>query len=476
MHELIRKSAREVVALLAARQVSPLELIDLAAERIAATDGPVNALPTRCYERARERARVLMAHPPKSPPPGFLHGLPIAIKDLSDVEGVRTTHGSPIFADTIATRSDIMVETLERQGAVVIAKSNTPEFGAGAQTFNEVFGTTTNPWNTRLTPGGSSGGAAAALAAGQVWLATGSDLGGSLRTPASFCGVVGLRPSIGRVACGPTALPFQTLAVNGPMGRSVGDVALLLDAMAGRHALDPLSLPAPATPFQAAVDEPLPPRRIAYSTTLGLCPVAHEVAEICRRAAFRFTEFGTAVVENCLDFGPAEDTFQTLRGALFAALRAPLLKTHRDKLKPEVIWNIEHGLALTAERICAAERERGALYQRTATFFQTYDLLATPTAVAPPFDHRLRYLEEVEGERFATYISWIIPTFAVTLTGCPAISIPCGFTASGLPVGLQLVARPGAEAELLAAARLFESLDNLDRALPIEPRTPGTIA
>lgn len=476
MKELIRKSAREVVALLKSRQVSPLELIDLAAERIAATDGPVNALPTLCLDRARDKAKVLMDKGPADTGPGCLYGLPIAIKDLSDVEGVRTTHGSPVFADHIAKRSDIMVERLESRGAIVIAKSNTPEFGAGAQTFNEVFGTTTNPWNTRLTPGGSSGGAAAALAAGQVWLATGSDLGGSLRTPASFCGVVGLRPGIGRVACGPSPVPFQTLAVNGPMGRSVGDVALLLDAMAGRDPADPLSLPEPATPFTAAVDAPRPPRRVAYSTTMGLTPVAAEVAAICERAARRFAEIGAEVVEDCLDFGPAEDTFQTLRGALFATLRAPLLDTHREKLKPEVIWNIEHGLKLTAARLCEAERERGALYQRTADFFRRFDLLATPTAVCEPFDHRLRYLEEIEGKRFATYISWIIPTFAVTLTGCPALSVPCGFTASGLPVGLQLVARPGAEAELLAAARLFEQLGNLDRKVPLDPRTPEAIA
>ena len=234
-------------------EVSPLDLIDAALARIAATDGVLNALPTLCADRARDRARRLTASASAvAPGPGWLGGLPLAVKDLNDVAGVRTTQGSPIYADNVPARSDIMVERLEANGGVVLAKSNTPEFGAGANTFNAVFGETLNPWNPRLTVGGSSGGSAAALAAGQVWLATGSDLGGSLRTPASFCSVVGLRPSPGRVAHGPSTRPFGTLSVEGPMGRTVGDVALMLDAMVTRHPEDPLSLELPREPFQVA--------------------------------------------------------------------------------------------------------------------------------------------------------------------------------------------------------------------------------
>jgi amidase len=471
MHELIRKSARDVVRLLAKGEVSPLELIDIAAERIAATDGAINALPTRCYDRARDHAKRLMQRKAANPGSGYLHGLPIAIKDLIEVKGVRTTRGSPIFADHVSTHSDILVERLEANGGVVIGKSNTPEFGAGAQTFNEVFGTTKNPWNTALTPAGSSGGAAAALAAGQVWLAHGSDLGGSLRTPASFCGVVGLRPSPGRVANGPRALPFETLSVQGPMGRDVGDTALLLDAMVGQHPLDPISQPAPATPFLAAVDNPERPKRVAFSADLGgIMPVAAEVREICTRAAMSFAQLGADVVEDGIDFADAETTFQTLRAAYFAYARAPLLASHRDQLKPEVIWNIEQGLKLTTDDIGRAERARGALYQRTVAFFERCDLLLSPTAVAPPFSHQQRYLTEVEGRQFPSYVSWIIATFALTLTGCPAISLPCGFTRSGLPVGMQIVGPPRGEAKVLAAAKLFESLHGLQRRLPIDPR------
>ncbi len=244
MHELIKLTAVEAVEKLKAGEVSPLELIDASEARVLETDEVVNALPTRCFERARNCAKKIMSEG-FDPGSRSLHGLPIAIKDLTAVEDVRFTLGSPIFADQVATYSDVMVKRLEARGAVVVAKANTPEFGAGAQTFNEVFGTTTNPWDTKKTPGGSSGGSAATLAAGQVWLAQGSDLGGSLRIPASFAGVVGLRPSPGRVAHGPANLPFGVGSVEGPMGRTVADTALMLDMMVGEHPLDPISLPAP---------------------------------------------------------------------------------------------------------------------------------------------------------------------------------------------------------------------------------------
>ncbi|MCH7997148.1 MAG: amidase, partial [Chloroflexi bacterium] len=239
MNDLTRLPAREIVKLLIRREVSPLELIDVALQRIEETDGSLNALPTLCIERAREHAKGLIAKKAGDAPRGYLYGLPIAVKDLTDVAGVRTTMGSPIYADNIPARSSYSVEILEAKGAIVLAKSNTPEFGAGANTFNEVFGKTLNPWDTRTTCGGSSGGSAVALAAGQVWLATGSDLGGSLRIPASYCSVVGLRPSPGRVPQGPKDFPLWTLSVEGPMGRTVGDAALMLDAGSGSHPQDP---------------------------------------------------------------------------------------------------------------------------------------------------------------------------------------------------------------------------------------------
>ena len=470
MNELVRLTARQAVDLLRRRSVSPKEMIDAALERIDETDGILNALPTLCADRARGHAVKLTDTSISDPPPGYLYGLSIAIKDLKDVAGVRSTRGSPIFADHIPEESDLLVTILESKGGIVLAKSNTPEFGAGANTFNEVFGKTRNPWNTATTCGGSSGGSATALAAGQVWLASGSDLGGSLRIPASFCSVVGLRPTPGRVAHGPKPTPFATLSVEGPMGRTVGDVALMLDAQAGAYRSDPLSIPAPGTSFVECVDSPTPPRRVAYSSDLGLAPVNSEVAAICERAMSNFSDIGAVVELAAPDLGDAEWVFQTLRGAQYAGGMSDLLREHRPLLKDEIIWNIEHGMGLSVEEIGRAEVERGGIINHTAEFFKEYDVLVCPTVVSPPFDVDIRYLTEIDGHTFPTYVSWLILTFALTLTGCPVISVPCGFTSSGLPVGIQIMAPWREEGYLLGVAALFEQAAGLSGLVPLEPR------
>lgn len=465
---LIAKTAIEVVGLLRRGEVSSRELLDALEERIAAVDGAVGALPTLCFERARRRAEALAARAVEER--GLLAGLPVPIKDLTDVAGVRTTYGSPVYADHVPDRSDLLVERLEAEGAIVYAKSNTPEFGAGAQTFNEVFPPTRNPWDTRLSAAGSSGGAAAALASGTAWLAQGSDMGGSLRNPASFCGVVGLRPAPGRVAAGPSETPFQVLSVNGPMARNVRDCALLLDAMTGRHPGDPLSLPKPATSFLGALDEAPPPGRVAFSRDLGLTPVAREVADLCEAAARAFEGAGVAVEEAHPDLSEAHEVFQVLRALDFATDLGPLVAEHRTRIKPEIIWNVEQGLALTAERIAAAERARGRLYRRAVAFFETYDLLLTPATIVPPFPVEERYVTACEGQAFETYIDWLAIAYAVTLTTCPAISIPCGFTREGhLPVGLQIVGPPRGEAAVLAGALRMEQVLGLGPITPIAP-------
>jgi amidase len=463
---LYRRTATEVVSLLKKGEVTPLELVDVAADRIAATDGAINAMPTLCLERARDHAKRLMASGEKT----LLGGLPIAVKDLNEVEGVRCTHGSPIFADHIPERSDLMVEALEARGAIVVGKSNTPEFGAGASTFNEVLGKTRNPWNTGKSVAGSSGGAAAALAAGQVWLATGSDLGGSLRTPASFNSVIGLRPSPGRVPHGPSDQAFNTMSVNGPMARTVADTALFLDAMTGQTPEDPISLAAPATSFVDAVAACPAPRRVAFSPNLGIVSVDREVIAICERAARHFADAGAEVVDACPDFSEAIEAFQVIRAQSFATGMEGHLRDNRDLLKPEVIWNIEKGLALSAAEIAWAELARGRLYHSTVKFFAENDLLLCPAAIVPPFDVDIRYIDEVEGEKFDNYVHWISITFAVTLTSCPAISAPAGFTESGLPVGLQIVGPPRGEVQTLAAAALLEQATGIASQLPIDPR------
>ena len=469
--ELVRLTATQAVALLRQREITPLELIDAAAERIAAIDGEVNALPIRFFDAARDTARRLPASAPRGDShPGWLAGLPIVAKDYNDVAGQLTTYGSPIFADAIAKTTDITVATLQANGAIPIAKSNVPEF-AGAHTFNSVFGVTRNPWNLRKSAGGSSGGSAAALASGMVWLAMGSDLGGSLRIPASYCGIVGMRPSAGRVPRGVGLQPFDTLWVEGPMARTVADVALMLDAQAVQSSHDPLSFPRPGTAFVDAVRNPRTPRRIAFSSDLGIAKVDPEVAEICRAAVLRFSTMEIIVEEAAPDFSGAIDAFQTLRALLLATVHGELLKRERARIAPDIVWNIEKGLRLSIDEILAAKRARTALYHRVANFFDRYDILACPTVSVPPFPVEQRFPTEIGDEKLTTYIDWMSFTFVITLTACPAISISCGFTRSGLPVGLQLIGQSHGDFALLSAAHLLEQELRIAHQLPIEPRS-----
>jgi amidase len=469
--ELIAMDARAIVSLLRKGEVTPHDLLDALEKRIAAVDGAVNALPTLCFDRARAHADKLMKRPAGERGP--LAGLPVPIKDLAGVAGVRSTQGSPVFANTIPDKSNILVENLEANGGIVYAKSNTPEFGAGANTFNEVFGATLNPWNTSRSAAGSSGGAAVALATGMAWVAHGSDMGGSLRNPASFCGVVGMRPSIGRVAKTPEEHVDGTLSVEGPMARNVEDLALLFDAMLGEHPGDPLSLPAPASSFQTAAASGWRPRRVAYSEDLGITPVDPEVAAITRAAAGKLADAGIPVEEAHPDLSEAHECFQVLRALSFAVKRAKLLREHRDLLKPEVIWNIEKGLALKAEDIVKAQHQRLALTNRMLVFFDKYDLLLCPATIVPAFPIEQRYLAECAGKKFDNYVEWLAIAYAITLACCPALSLPCGFTSETLPVGIQIVAPPRAEARVLAGAQLLEDMLGLRGTTPILPRAPA---
>jgi len=467
--ELLRETACAVVAKLGSGEVTPLDLLDVLERRIKEVDGKVNALPTLCFDRARTHAKALMKK--QASERGLLAGLPIPIKDLFNVEGVLNTQGSPIFKDAISLYSDIVVEHLEDHGGVVYAKSNTPEFGAGANTFNEVFGSTLNPWDLSRSAAGSSGGAAVALATGMAWLAHGTDMGGSLRNPASFCGIVGLRPSIGRVAHTPGFKVDRNLTVHGPMARNVEDLALLLDAMSGEHPDDPLSLPLLPETFLSAVRSPEKrPTRVAYSPDLGITPVDPEVARITRKAAMRFAEAGIVVEEAHPDLREAHECFHVLRAFDFAVTKAELLRTKRELLKPEVIWNIEEGLKLTVEQIARAEAQRVAMTARTVEFFKTHDLLLAPATIVAPFPIQNRYVAECAGKKFDNYVEWLGIVYAITLACCPALSLPCGFTAQGLPVGLQMVAAPRGEARLLAGAKLLEDILGLRGTTPIDPR------
>jgi amidase len=465
---LVRATACAIVDKLNAGEVTPLDLLDVLEARIAEVDGKVNALPTLCFDRARTHAKALMKKPLGER--GLLAGLPVPIKDLTDVAGVLNTQGSPIYRNNVSSRSDILVEQLESQGALIYAKSNVPEFGAGANTFNEVFGATRNPWDLSRSAAGSSGGAAVALATGMAWLAHGSDVGGSLRNPASFCGIVGLRPSIGRVAHTPAFKIDRTLGAQGPMARNVEDLALMLDAMSGEHPADPLSLPALPTSFLSAARSGNKPKRVAYSPDLGITPVDPEVAAITAKAAARFAEAGAIVEEAHPDLSEAHECFHVLRAFDFAISKSALLREKRDQLKPEVIWNTEEGLKLTVDKLQRAEAQRVSMTVRTLEFFETYDLLLTPATIVAPFPIENRYVAECAGKKFDNYVEWLGIVYAITLVCCPALSLPCGFTTSGLPVGLQMVAPPRGEAQLLAGARVLEDILGLRGTTPINPR------
>jgi amidase len=463
--DLYKLTARTAVDLLKKGEVTPLELVEASLARIAATEPAIHAMPTLAAERARKAASRIDRD-------SLLAGLPFAVKDLEDVAGVRTTYGSPIYKDHVPVRSDIMVERLEARGGIVIGKSNTPEFGAGANSYNQVFDDTRTPWNTAMTASGSSGGSAAALASGQAWLATGSDLGGSLRTPASYCGVVGLRPSPGRVASGPSDFPFGTMAVAGPMARNVGDCALMLDAMAGRHDVDPMSLEAPGETFLSSALKPKQPLRVAYSADLGICPVEATVRGSVAAAMKKLAGVGIAVEEATPDLHDAPAIFRVLRAAGFAASLKGEYENHRNLLKPEVIWNIETGMALDAQTIGQAEKGRGQLYHRVLAFMKNYDLLLVPAAILPPFDVKTRWIKSLGGETFDNYVEWIRITYALTLTSLPILCIPCGVTKDGLPIGLQLVGKPRGEAALLSAGSALEQIFGIAGQLPIDPRPP----
>ncbi len=468
-NELIAKDATEIVGLLRSGEVTPDDLLDALEKRIGEVDAKVNALPTLCFDRARNHVSELMARPVARR--GRLAGMPLPIKDLANVAGVRSTMGSPIFADTVPEESDILVKHVETAGGIVYAKSNTPEFGAGANTFNEVFGRTLNPWNTSRSAAGSSGGAAAALASGTAWVAHGSDMGGSLRNPASFCGIVGMRPSPGRVACSRPSCIDGFMGVEGPMARNVEDLALLYDAMRGEEPGDPLSLPYDGVSYLDAARGNWKPKKVAVSRDLGITPVDPEVAEIVTAAARRFEEAGVVVEEAHPDLSEAHECFQTLRAVAFATGLEPLLRKHRDLLKPEVIWNIEKGLELKAADIVKAEHQRAAMFHRTRAFFETYDLLLSPATIVSPYPVEQRFVEECDGQKFGNYVEWLAIAYAITNVACPAISIPAGFTGEDLPVGIQIVAPPRGDARAIRGAKVLEDILGLRGTTPIDPRT-----
>ncbi len=456
--ELVSQSATELAAHLRSGALSSVEVVTAHLDRIDAINGEVNAIVSR-----RDRQAVLddAARADATDPQGRpLHGLPVAVKDLQNVAGLPTRAGSVVTPDVPAASDGIVGRRLRAAGAVIVGKTNVPEFGTGSHTFNEVFGVTRNPWDLSRSAGGSSGGAAAALASRMVPIADGSDLGGSLRNPAGFCNVVGFRPTIGLV---PSAAERSThlirLGVEGPMGRSVADTALVLSALAGPDARDPLSHLAAARdvadPNLEAAD--LQGVRIAWGGDLGLFTAERAVLDACRAALGTAAAMGAEVSDTHPDLTNAMHVFRVLRGLSYRDLGIQLGADAVTLLKATVRENIAHGQTLTVDDVLTAERERAQLHVAMSDFFANFDLLALPTAQVVPFPTELEYPHEIEGVVMNDYLEWMTTCCVITPTGCPAISIPAGFSPDGLPIGLQLVGPIGSDRRLLELAAAFET-------------------
>jgi amidase len=461
--DLAFTDAAQLVELFRRREASPIEALEACLERIDAVDGVLNAYVTVDRERARAAARRAADAPVAGP----LHGVPVGIKDLTETAGLRTTFGSRIHADFVPDVDALVVERLRAAGAIILGKTNTPEFGAGANTFNDVFGETRNPWDPRLTCGGSSGGSAVALAAGMSPLCEGSDLGGSLRTPASFCGVIGFRTTPGLVPMWPGA-PWESLAVVGPMSRTVRDCALMLSVIAGSDDRAPLSYEVDGAAFPAAAAAPdVRGRRVAFTPDLdGLLPVDPEIAAICEAAAHTLERLGARVEHAAPDVSGLREIVRATRGLSMVVGHEHDLRDHGDLLQAGLRGNIEQGLALTPRAIADGIRKRDELTERMRLFMADRDYLCLPVSPIPPFPVEQRWPAEVNGRPMETYIEWLSLSYAITVTGLPVLALPVGFTAAGLPVGMQIVGRRRREVDVLQAAAALERELALDRRPP----------
>ena len=453
----VYSTARSMAAAVRAREVSARELLELHLQRIEATNPAVNAVVSLDPERARAQAAAADERTAAGAATGPLHGLPFAFKDTHEVAGWPTTFGSPLMVGHVSDRDDLVVERVRRAGAVTVGKTNVPEWAAGSHTFNKIFGTTRNPYDLSRSAGGSSGGAAAALASGMVPLADGSDMGGSLRNPASFCNVVGLRPGLGRVPAWPTSNAWESTSVPGPMARNVGDLALLLSVVAGPDARTPLAHDVPGHVFAPPLTGDLRGLRVALSVDLGgAFAVDHAVAEVLHAQHRVLADAGAVVREAHPDLAGADPTFRTLRAWYFEHRFGPTLRKDPDAFKPSLADNIRAGEALSGRDVAEALERRTDIFERVRVFFEQHDVLVMPVSQVPPFSADEEYPADINGEVQQTYLDWMRSAYFITVTGCPAISVPAGFTPEGWPVGIQIVAGHNQERRLLEVAHAFE--------------------
>jgi len=464
--EICFLTATEMALRIRRKELSAQEVLSAHLKQIERINPKVNAIVTLVAGQALEQARQADEALARGEPVGPLHGLPVAHKDLQETKGIRTTYGSPIFRDHVPGHDSLLVERIRQAGAIVLGKTNTPEFGAGSQTFNPVFGATRNPYDISKTCGGSSGGAAVALACGLAPIADGSDLGGSLRNPASFCNVVGLRTAPGRVPRWPTLSAWDTFSVAGPMARTAADAALLLSAIAGPDPRSPLALREPGSRFAAPLDRDFRNLRLAWCKDLGGLPFDPQVRRIVDAQRKTFETLGCLVEEAEPDFTGADEIFKVFRAWAFHLRHAEKLQNHRPLLKAAVIEEIERGASLTGPQIAQAEIKRTQLYQRVRLFMETYEFFLLPTVQTPPFSVDQPYVTEIQGLPMAGYIDWMKSCYYISVAGNPALSVPCGFTAEGLPVGLQIVGRHQDEWGVLQLGHAFEQATGFGQRRP----------
>lgn len=449
-------TATELARRIRTQELSAREVMEAHLAHIERVNPRVNAMVTLLPERAMAGARAADEALARQAQVGPLHGLPIAHKDLLLTKGIRTTYGSRIYQDFVPEQDALIVERMRHAGAITIGKTNTPEFGAGSQTFNEVFGETLNPYDLTKTCGGSSGGAAVALACGMVPLADGSDFGGSLRNPANFCNIVGFRTAPGRVPVYPARTAWFPFSVQGPMARTVEDVALLLSVLAGPDRRAPISISEPGSLFARSLERDFTGVRLAWNRDVGGVPVDPRVTAVLEAQRQTFTGLGCHVEDGSPDFRDADEIFKIWRAWSFEARYGELLKTQRHLMKDTVIWNTEAGQSITGPQLGQMEVKRTELYHRVREFMEQYEFMICPVSQVPPFDVQQRYITEINGVTMPTYIDWMQSCYFITVTGLPAISVPCGFTPAGLPVGVQIVGRHQDEFGVLQLAYAFQ--------------------
>lgn len=464
--EICFLSATELAQRIRRRELSAREVMEAHLVQIERINPTVNAIVTLAAEQALARADDADRALARREDPGPLHGLPVGVKDLVHTKGIRTTYGSPIYSDFVPDADALIVEREKAAGAIIVGKTNTPEFGAGGNTFNTVFGETLNPYDLARTCGGSSGGAAVALACGMLPLADGSDLGGSLRGPAAFCNVVGFRPSPGRVPVWPTRTGWWTLSVQGPMARTVADIALFLTALAGPDARSPISIQEPGSLFSRPLDRDFKGVSIAWSRNLGYLPVDPVITAVCDAQRSVFTDLGCRVEDAQPDLAGATEVFSVLRAWKFALDREDDLRRHRALIKDTVIWNTEKGLELDGPTVGRAEAKRTEIYHRVREFMDRYEFLVLPTNPVPPFPVKQPYITEVNGIPMGNYVEGGALRHTISITGQPVISVPCGFTPEGHPVGLQIVGRPNRDFDVLQLTHAFEQSTRFYRNRP----------